>query len=110
MVDVGVQVPGGLLFSPLGLGGQGLEPVPLGTQPSQLLVELLIEHRVRVQCLDPVAELVRLVLVVGARDQDEPLDRTPNVVAMISSTAVSATSIRTGNNGLLAGPQAGRRA
>jgi hypothetical protein len=66
---------GGLLFPPIGLGGQGLEPVPFCTRPAHLLVELLIEHRVRVQCPDPVADLVQLVLVVGARDQDEPLDR-----------------------------------
>jgi hypothetical protein len=36
------------------------------------------------------------------------LTGTPNVVAMISSTAVSATSIRIGNNGLPADPQAMR--
>ena len=47
----------------------------MSRRPAHLLVELLIGHEVRVQCPDPVADLVQLVLVVGARDQDEPLDR-----------------------------------
>jgi hypothetical protein len=34
LLDVGVQVPGGLLFPPVGLGGQGLEPVPLARSPA----------------------------------------------------------------------------
>ena len=85
LVDVGVQVPGGLLVPPVGLGGQGLEPVPFGTQPAHLLVELLIEHRVRVQCLDPVADLVQLVLVVVHVTKMSRLTGIPNVVAMILS-------------------------
>jgi hypothetical protein len=74
LVDIGVQLRGELLFLPVWLGGQGLEPVPFGAQPAHLLVELLIGHDVRVQCPDPVADLIQLVLVVGALDQDEPLD------------------------------------
>jgi hypothetical protein len=79
MVDVGVQLSGELFFPPVGLGGQGLEPVPFGAQPADLLVELLIGHDVGVQCPDPVADLFQLVLVVGALDQDEPLDRALSV-------------------------------
>ena len=45
LVDIAVQVPGELLFPPVGLGGQGLEPVPFGAQPAHLLVELLIGLR-----------------------------------------------------------------
>jgi hypothetical protein len=82
-----------------GSAGQGLEPVPFGTQPAHLLVELLIERRVRVQCLDPVGDLVQLVLVVGARDQAEPLDRDTerggHDLVLRCPTAVSATAIRT---------------
>ena len=65
---------------PARLGGQCLEPVPLGAQPGQLGVVLPAGHDVRVQFPDPVADLLKLVLVVEALDQDEPLDRTPNVV------------------------------
>ena len=60
---------------PVRLGGQCLEPVPLGAQPGQLGVVLLVGHDVRVQFPDPVADLLKLVLVVEALDQDEPLDR-----------------------------------
>jgi hypothetical protein len=60
---------------PVRLGGQCLEPVPLGAQPGQLGVVLLVGHEVRVRFPDPVADLLKLVLVVEALDQDEPLDR-----------------------------------
>jgi len=71
----------------------------MSRRPAHLLVELLIGHEVRVQCPDPVADLIQLVLVVGALDQDEPLDRDTerggHDLALRCPTAVSAISIRT---------------
>jgi len=98
LVDVGVQLPGEQLVPPVRLGGQCLEPVPLGAQPGQLGVVLLVNRSVMTS---GSSSLVRWLISSSSSWWSRPLIRmsrltgTRNVVAMISFTAASATSIRT---------------
>ena len=66
LADAGAQLPGELLVPPARPGGQCLEPVPPGAQPGQLGVVLPAGRDVRGRFPDPVADLLKLVLVAEA--------------------------------------------